>query len=68
MKNYKINPENFESVTSIPVKIVKSFSDKLTEDERKELYEAIQYYKIELEKDFVKQLDESIVRFKTFLK
>jgi hypothetical protein len=70
MKTYKINTENFESVSTIPVKIVKFFSDKhnLTEDDRKELYEAIQYYKTEIEKDFTKQLDEHITRFKTFLR
>jgi hypothetical protein len=70
METYKINTDQFESVTSIPVRIVKYFSDKynLTEDDRKELYESIQYFKVEIEKDFVKQLDESITRFKTFLK
>ena len=70
MKTYKINKDNFESVTSIPVKIVKHFSDKhnMNEEDRKELYNALEYFKIELKKDFNVQLDKHITNFKTFLK
>jgi hypothetical protein len=70
MKTYKIDSNSFETAISIPVKIVNYFGHKhrLTEDEKKELYEAIQYYKTEIDKDVIKQLDEHITRFKTFLR